>query len=345
MTRFPSLSRLLALGSLATALAADPKPIVWIYTDMSDGTLKGSERTGHVNDPDDISAMAGYVLLANEFDTRGIVVASTHRQEHAHTPDQGNWANAFFGDAYRAEVANLNEIIGGYPADLHFTQSCIKESAERYDPKRAYTSLDAHSTVKSLFDLAEAEPTGATINVLCWGSLTEPAILVNHCLATGRADLLKKLRFIAHWTNSPLRQGTPEHPERVANCREDAAACAYLKSMAAAGRIDYRECGAIGQSGIVSGAPRGAEYYENFKVSRLGRIFAEGKFVFGNVDHSDSATYWVLLGTMGVTLNDIPADGSNHATREKANEDTFRAHSPALHEELLRRARAAAGLR
>ncbi len=127
MTRFPSLSRLLALGSLATALAADPKPIVWIYTDMSDGTLKGSERTGHVNDPDDISAMAGYVLLANEFDTRGIVVASTHRQEHAHTPDQGNWANAFFGDAYRAEVANLNEIIGGYPAISIYLIS-VKES-------------------------------------------------------------------------------------------------------------------------------------------------------------------------------------------------------------------------
>jgi hypothetical protein len=163
--------------------------------------------------------------------------------------------------------------------------------------------------------------------------------------ATGRTDLLQKIRFIAHWTNSPLRQGTPEHPERVANCREDAAACAYLKSMALAGLIDYRECGAIGQSGIVSGAPRGAEYYENFKVSRLGQIFAEGKFVFGNVDHSDSATYWVLLGTMGVTLDDIPADGSNNAVREKANEDTFRAHSPALHEELLRRARAAAGLR
>ena len=51
------------------ALTAAPKPIVWIYTDMSDSTLKGSEQRGHVNDPDDISAMAGYLLLANEFDT------------------------------------------------------------------------------------------------------------------------------------------------------------------------------------------------------------------------------------------------------------------------------------
>ena len=40
------------------------------------------------------------------------------------------------------------------------------------------------------------------VDVLCWGSLTEPAILVNHCLATKQEAILKKLRFIAHWTNS-----------------------------------------------------------------------------------------------------------------------------------------------
>ena len=46
---------------------------------------------------------------------------------------------------------------------------------------------------------------------------------------------------------------------------------------------------------------------------------------------------------MGVTLADIPPDGTNTAEREKANESTFRENSRALHEELLRRARAAAG--
>ena len=89
----------------------------------------------------------------------------------------------------------------------------------------------------------------------------------------------------------------------------------------------------------------GLRYYAAFKVSRLGRLFAEGKFVNSSVDHSDSATYWVLLGTMGVTLADIPADGSNTAAREQANEDKFRATSAALHAELLRRARAASGQR
>ena len=53
------------------------KPVVWIYTDMSDKTIPGPNKEGTVNDPDDISAMAGYLLLADCFDTRGIVVAST----------------------------------------------------------------------------------------------------------------------------------------------------------------------------------------------------------------------------------------------------------------------------
>ena len=167
------------------------KPKVWIYTDMSDSSIPGKNHMGTVNDPDDISAMAGYLLLANEFDTRGIVVASTHRSEHASTPDQAGWADRFLGEAYRAEVGNLNaHTDGGYPADIRFIQSCIKESAERYNPAKSYLSLDDYSTVQALFDEAVAEPADGLINVLCWGSLTEPAILVNHCLATGRGDLL-----------------------------------------------------------------------------------------------------------------------------------------------------------
>lgn len=338
------IASIVALGSLALAQTPTAKPIVWIYTDMSDKTIPGANHMGTVNDPDDISAMAGYLLLADRFDTRGIVVASTHRTEHAVSSDQAAWAERTFGEAYRAEVANLNSRLGGgFPATISFTQSCIKKTAERYAPAKTYASLDAYPTVQALFEVAAREPNGALINVLCWGSVTEPAILVNHCLSTGRTDVLKKLRFIAHWTNSSLHQGTPEHPENVANCREDAAACTYLKQNALAKKIDYRECGAIGQHGIVSGAPRGAAYYEAFKVSRLGRLFAEGKFVQNSVDHSDSATYWVLLGTMGVTLADIPADGSNTASQETANEKKFVASSRALHEELLRRARAAAG--
>jgi hypothetical protein len=179
---------------------AQQKPKVWIYTDMSDKNIKGKEKEGSANDPDDISAMAGYLLMANEFDTKAIIVSSTHRKEHKESPDQADWANQFFGSAYRNDVKNLNLKIKGYPADIKFTQSCIKESAERFKPTENYTSLKNYSTIKSLVDLANKEK--GIINVLIWGSTTEPAILVKHCLATGNKKVLKKLRFIAHWTSS-----------------------------------------------------------------------------------------------------------------------------------------------
>ena len=133
--------------------------------------------------------------MANNFDTKGIVVGSTHRKEHVVTPDQSVWANTFFGTAYQKDVKQLNRNIGGYPDSISFVQSCIKESAERFDPQQKYSTLEDYSTVKALYDVAVNEE--EIINVLCWGSLTEPAILVAHCLQTGQTDVLKKLRFIA----------------------------------------------------------------------------------------------------------------------------------------------------
>ncbi|WP_236620995.1 PVC-type heme-binding CxxCH protein [Rhodopirellula sallentina] len=319
------------------------RPKVWIITDMSDKRVKRANDGHSVNDPDDISAMAGYLLMANEFETLGIVVTSTHRDVHQTSSNQAAWANEYFGEAYRSEVSALNKAIGGYPDDIQFTQSCIKETAERYNPKRIYRSLAKYDTIAQLLATADTIEEGETLNVLCWGSLTEPAILVNHCLATGKHESLKRLRFITHWTNSPLHQGSPEHPERVANCREDAAACSYIKQVAADKKIAYYECGAIGQHGIVNGAPKGHEYYDQFRTSKLGNIFVEGKFAHNGIDHSDSATYWTLLGKWGVRLKDIPSDGTNSATIEKKNETAFRRNSRRIHEELLKRSRAAAG--
>ena len=325
------------------ALAEAPKlPMVWIYTDMSDPTLRGSNHRGTINDPDDVSAMAGYLLMADRFETLGIVVASTHRKEHATTPDQAAWATRVFGEAYQADVVGLKQSSASYPNDISFIQSCIKESAEKFVDGNRYDSLDQYRTVKALFETASQLKDGEIINVLCWGSLTEPAILVAHCLANNHESVLKKLRFIAHWTHSTLHQGTPEHPERVANCQEDAVACRYMKSIAGAGKIVYYECGAIGQHGIVSGSPKGTEYFDQFRTSRLGTLFVEGKYVHSSVDHSDSATYWVLLGEYGVRLQDISADGANLTKVEKANEAKFTAASKRIHDELLRRSMIAA---
>ncbi len=323
--------------------ALENKPKVWIITDMSDKRLRGNEREGSVNDPDDISAMAGYLLIANEFETLGIVVASTHRAQHRESPDQAKWADHYFGTAYRAELAALNKAIGGYPTSIQFRQSCIKESAERYDATKTYASLNKYDTIAALHQAVSDLSEGDVLNVLCWGSLTEPAILVNHCLATKQQDVLNRIRFIAHWTDSSLHQGSKEHPENVANCREDATACRYLKQVAASGKIKYHECGAIGQHGIVSAGPKGKDYFDQFRTSRLGTAFVDGKFVYNGVDHSDSATYWVLLGEWGVHLEDIADNGTNNATTEKNNETKFRSNSLRIHDELLKRSRAAAG--
>ena len=70
----------LAMHFIGTAAPAS-KPRVWIYSDMSDKRIPGSNAERTVNDPDDISAMAGYLLMANEFETLGIVV-----DQHASQP-------------------------------------------------------------------------------------------------------------------------------------------------------------------------------------------------------------------------------------------------------------------
>jgi hypothetical protein len=324
----------------AASNKASSKPKVWIYTDMSDKTLPGGNHRGTINDPDDISAMAGYLLMANQFETLGIVVSSTNRRDHATTPDQGEWARRFFGTAYARDLPNLNRSLGGYPEQLTFMESSIKRTAEKFDPTRTYQSLSAYKTIEALYD--EASKTDDTINVLLWGSLTEPAILVSYLVSQRRTDILDRFRFIAHWTNSPLHQGTVEKPDNVANCREDADACFYLKASAKLGTIRYYECGAIGQHGIVSGAPRGKEYYDQFRSSHLGKVFVEGKYVREGVDHSDSATYWTLLCNWGVSLKDIADDGTNSVEVEQHNEIKFRENSAQIHEELLRRSRAAA---
>ncbi|MEY3421186.1 MAG: hypothetical protein RIR48_1475 [Bacteroidota bacterium] len=315
------------------------KPKVWIYTDMSDKSIPGKNHMGTVNDPDDISAMAGYLLMSNEFETKGIVVTSTHRKEHKESADQGKWAESYFRKAYQKDLTNLNKYIGGYQPEITYEQSSIKESSEHFDVSKNYIDLSNYKTVKDLIDLAKTERD--IINVLIWGSTTEPAILVKHCLATKNYKALKKLRFIAHWTNSFWHQGTMDKPQNVANCRDDAAACAYLKEMAKSMKIQYFECGAIGQHGIVSGSQKGEAYYNQFKTSELGKLFIDGKYVQNSVDHSDAATYWVLLGKWGVSLNDIKSDGTSTPEIEKVNEEKFTAWSHKMYNELLRRSKIA----
>lgn len=322
---------------------AQTKPKVWIYTDMSDKNIRGIEKEGSANDPDDISAMAGYLLMANEFDTKGIVVSSTHRNVHKTSPNQAQWAEVYFGNAYKQDVINLNKKIGGYQQEIQFMESSIKNTGEMFDPSKDYKSLASHSSIKALHDLASIEKD--VIHVLLWGSVTEAAILVKHCVSNKKVKTLKRLKFIAHWTNSYWHQGSMDKPYDVANCREDAKACAYMKEMAKSGTIQYYECAAIGQHGIVSGSQKGKPYFNQFRTSALGNIFVDGKYVNHSVDHSDAATYWALIGKWGVSLNDIPSNGTSTPEIEKANEEKFVNWSHRIHDELARRAKIAGGER
>lgn len=68
--------------------------------------------SGTVNDPDDISAMSYYLLFFIMFNTKDIIVtSSTHRKEHTNTPNQGDWANNFFGNVYASYIFDLKRIL------------------------------------------------------------------------------------------------------------------------------------------------------------------------------------------------------------------------------------------
>lgn len=328
-------SVLIALVALAALPLFAAKPRVWVSSDMTDKRLPGPGRSGTITDPDDISAMAGFLLFANAFDVRGISISCTSRKEIASAPDQAEWANRYLGAAYSKDVKNLNATLGGYPESIQFIQSSIKGA--RFNENEEYANLDSFPSVKAL--LTDLEASQQELFILCWGPTSEAAILVKHCLSARKAHLLKRIRIIAHWTNSYLHNAG--EVDKVANCNFDKPACAFIKKQAKVGVVKYYECGAIGQAGIVNGAPAGDDYFQQFRKSHLGTIFLEGKFEHGKVDWSDAATYVVLLGTFGVTLDHLTHDGISSAAIEQRNEAALQASSKKLHEELLRRSDAA----
>ncbi|NIJ44875.1 hypothetical protein FHR24_001314 [Wenyingzhuangia heitensis] len=307
------------------------KPVVWL---ISDGGK-------NINDPDDISAIASYLLMANRFDTRAIVLGSTTHPWNKNTSDQKEWAIETYGKAYKADLPNLNKYIGGYQKEISFMESSIKGMGKSFSPAIDY-SLKKYPSIKALFK--EVDKSDQIINVLCYGPLTEQAILVSYCIQHKRRDVLNKIRFISHWTSSNFYVGTKENPEHTHNCFADGTACHYMKQRALDGTIKFYECGGIGQYGIVEPAQKGKAYYDLFKSSELGKIFAEGKFKKNRVDDSDSATYWALLGNYGVSLNDIASNGTNYPEVEKKNELAFAKRAKDIRNELLRRSKAASGI-
>ncbi len=330
------LPMVLLIALLAKVGLAE-KPAVWVLSDMTDKRLPGPGASGTITDPDDISAMAGFLLFANEFVIHGITISSTSRKQILSAPDQAAWANSYIGAAYRQDVASLNAHLGGYPEDIVFKQA--SSGGQRFNEERDYADLKDYPTVQALVDQlnTQSEP----LYILGWGATTEAAIAVKHCISTQKQESLSRIRILTHWTTSYLHNAGKNH-HNVANCNFDRPACMYLKEQAAKGVIKYYECGAIGQYGIVSGGPRGDDYFNRFKKSALGNIFMEGKYAHGNVDWSDAATYVVLMGKYGVTLNDLKSDATTSVDLEAQLENTFKNQSKVLHDELLRRVEAAA---
>ncbi|WP_298477089.1 family 43 glycosylhydrolase [uncultured Maribacter sp.] len=315
---------------LFTICSFAQKPKVWL---ISDGGK-------NINDPDDVSAIASYLLMSNHFDTRAIVLGSTVLSRNKNTPNQEQWANETYGKAYAEELAMLNKYIGGYQESFRFLESSIKGMGTNFQWKKSY-DLNNFPSILDLYK--ELEKTDDVLNVLCYGPLTEQAILVSYCLEHNRQDLLQKIRFISHWTSSNFHVGSLKNPEHTHNCFGDPTACDYMKKKALNGNFKFYECGAIGQYGIVEGGPKGKAYFNQFYESKLGTIFRDGKFIEGRVDDSDSATYWGLLSNYGVTLHDIASNGNNFPEVEKRNEEAFALHAEAMRNELLRRSNAAAG--
>lgn len=307
------------------------KPAVWLISDGGD----------NINAPDDISAIASYILMSNHFDTRGIVLASTVKSWNKKTSDQAKWAQNTYGKAYAADLANLNKYIGGYQNNFRFMESSVKGLGENFKWNKTYDLKDFPS-IMALYK--ELDKTDDVLNVLCFGPLTEQAILVSYLLNNNETELLQKLQFISHWTSSNYHVGTIENPEYTHNCFGDPIACDYMKKMAMNGNFKFYECGGIGQYGIVEGGQKGKKYFDQFYESELGTIFRDGKFNKNRVDDSDCATYWALLGNYGVSLNDIANNGLNYPEVEKRNEEAFAIHAADMRNELLRRSNAAGGL-
>lgn len=125
------------------------KPKTWIISDGTKETLQFDNEKGHLGDPDDISAVAGYLLMSNMFDTRAIVLGSTHHKELKNTPNTKQWAEGYFAKAYAKDLPQLNKKIGGYQEQINYIQSSIKETAEVYNPERTYNSLKEYASVQA----------------------------------------------------------------------------------------------------------------------------------------------------------------------------------------------------
>ena len=320
----------------AVLLTGMEKPTIWVYSDMSDP--RDQRAGGHPqNDPDDICSLAALLLQANRFDIAGIVYSSTNRRG---LKDATAFVNSTFVEAYRRARDPLNAALGGFQESIPFYRSSLYNGSdpEKFDPNADYREIGHLPTVSRLVELASKQP----VYVLNWGPLTESAIAIRHCLATGNTGALRNMTILSHWTTSYIAQGTPDTPFKVANCRDDGEACRFLHETAKSNPlVKFIELGSVGQTGIVNGSA-GYQGFGEFQGSALGQVFVQSKFYSGKPDQSDASTFWLLTGDFGPSVEDYRTDGTLDQATEERVRDAFLGNAHAILDDLLMRSRIAA---
>ncbi len=342
-------------------------PRTWILTDYTGPTKydiinNGKEATAFTDaesDPDDQVALAMYMMMANKFDTRAIVLGSTSKNTQLKTLDLYQKAH---GDAYAIDRKCMGT---GYPENLNVKESSLTAGTNNKKFKLTddyKTESTLPQTVKDLVnELARVDASNNAIYssskplyVLVWGPMAEVAMATKHLIDNpSKSFLLNRMFVISHWTSSFLAQtGTPcsSFPSskiqfNPANCRENCEACFYMHDQAikSGAKFKFVDLGSIGQGGIVNGSTKyftggtsgvlGTEYKE-FQKSKLGDLFVKSRFYSGHPDGSDCATFLALLGTYGVTLSGFNSNGDLTKAQEETALNAFNAKGVQLMKDL-----------
>jgi hypothetical protein len=344
--------------TVTNSTQGNAKPNVWIQTDLTaalsypsittSSTVSEAE-TDQGSDADDHVALANYLMLANKFNTVGIVLGVTNRNT---TENTKTFFDNTFLKAYTDDYACLKNNFTGYPTpqSLNVMESSLTAGSGfttfKNLPETQYDNYaNLPGTVKSLVDELKSTKYSATspLYVLVWGGLTESAMAIKHLQRTGNTAALNRLYIISHWTSSFINQGTPQDPFNPANCRSAGEACDFVHNEAKKSDAAFKfvDLGSIGQEGIVSGyggwfsGGLNGTRAKQFRKSKLGDLLIKSKFVFGKPDGSDCATYYALLGTYGVKLSDFNSNGVLTEADENAGWAAFRGTAHDMLDELL----------
>jgi hypothetical protein len=354
---------LLCVFTNIKAQTTTSKPNIWIHTDFT-GALSYSVSgdvakavTDGGSDPDDHVAMAMYLMMANKFNTKKIVLGSSTSKNEKQSDVLFNES---FGKAYQSDLTCLNANIGGYPTELSVIESSLTATTSPVSyvssPDNKYDSYNnLLPSVKLLVDeLKKPEYTPENpLYVLVWGPMTEIAMVTKHLIRNNETAALNRLFVVSHWTSSFLNQvDTPcsafpsnQTQFKPANCNQNCEACAYMHNEAKKTGAPFKfvDLGSVGQEGVVNGSSSfftggnggvGGPQYVNFQKSKLGDLFVKSKFGWGKPDGSDCATFLAVLGTYGVKLSDYNNNGVLTKTHEENAAAKFKTAAPGLMQDL-----------